>query len=443
MGILLEDHLRTISIPANLKINDQIRRYRQRCAENGCDRPYHHFAFGQSPFSPPPEVVSALRAHADKHDYLPTAGLPELREAISSYYCVKFGLDCISEQIIVSPGSKEMISMILATLQGSIILPSPSWVSYLPQAKILKKEVISIKLSADNGYKLTAEQLQHAVEHTHTPQRVLILNNPNNPSGAVYTREELQSLVPVCEKNNIIVISDEIYARTSFNFADYVSMALIYPEKTIVTGGLSKDRSAGGYRLGVGVFPKEPDGLIQDILKIAGSTYSCVAAPIQYAALTAYSMDESIEQYMDDCAHVHELVGERTAAQLSAIQGVHTTIPKGAFYLYVDFNEYYDQFQNLGFETCAQFCEHLIKVEHTALLPGDSLLLPADEFGVRASYVDYDGDAVLAAWQKLRPDSREEKEKFFHDFCPLVETGVDNIGRYFEQVRDGKMPEHQ
>ena len=440
-AIQLEHHLRGVEIPANLRINDQIKQYRKKCAEMGCHRPYHHFAFGQSPFSPPAKIVEALKTHADKHDYVPTAGIPELREAISKYYNNVFDIDCTSDQVIISPGSKEMISMIIAVLAGPVIIPSPSWVSYLPQAKILKKEVLSISLSPDDDYKLTPKKLSDTIAQTYSKQRILILNSPNNPTGAEYSKEELEDIARVCRKNNVIVISDEIYARTSFDFENFTSMAKIYPEKTIVTGGLSKDRSAGGYRMGVGIFPDNRE-LIEDVLKIAGSTYSCVAAPIQYAAIVAYSQDTEIEKYIADCAQIHATIGRITSARLNKIEGVNATIPKGAFYLLVDFNEYSDKLKNIGFNSCAEFCEHMVAVEHTALLPGNSLLLPEDDFSVRLSYVDYDGDEVLKAWQQNRPHTDQEKEDFFEVYCPLVAQGIDNIKRYILQVGNSKLPVH-
>jgi len=141
MDIILENHLEGIDTPANLRINDQIKRYRKKCARIGCKRPYHHFAFGQSPFSPPVKIVEAVKFHAGKHDYVPTAGIPKLRDTIAKYYHRVFHIKCSSKQVVVSPGSKEMTSMILAVIEGPVIIPSPSWVSYLPQAKILKKEV--------------------------------------------------------------------------------------------------------------------------------------------------------------------------------------------------------------------------------------------------------------------------------------------------------------
>ncbi len=440
-NIQLEHHLHAIEIPANLRINDQIKKYRKKCAEMGCDRPYHHFAFGQSPFSPPTKIVEALKNHADKHDYVPTAGIPELRETISKYYRDVFKIDCSAHQVVISPGSKEMISIILAVLEGTVLIPSPSWVSYLPQAKILKKEVLSISLNPQDDYKLTPKKLTDSIAQTFSKQRILILNNPNNPTGAIYSKQELEALVEVCRNYNVVVISDEIYARTSFDFDNFTSMAQVYPEKTIVTGGLSKDRSAGGYRLGVGIFPDNQE-LIEDILKIAGSTFSCVATPVQYASLIAFSRDPQIEEYMYNCAQIHATIGNIASARINEIEGVRTTVPEGAFYLFVNFNEHKDNLNKIGFQTCSEFCEHLVHVEHTALLPGNSLLLPENDFSVRLSYVDYKGDEVLKAWQQNQPITDQEKEEFFEKYCPLISQGIQNIERYFSQVGNGKLPVH-
>ncbi len=442
MRILLEDHLRGVASPANLRINDQLKGFREACQRNACHRPYHHFAFGQSPFPPPPAVVEALAANASEHDYLPTAGLPRLREAIARYHRHHFDIECEADQVVVSPGSKEMIAMILAVLQGTVVIPTPSWVSYLPQAKILKKDVITIRVQKESGYRLTPDLLTHTMEHLQADQKILILNHPNNPTGAVYSKEELEGLAEVCRRHSVIVISDEIYALTSFEPDQYTSLMKVYPEGTIVTGGLSKDRSCGGYRLGVGIFPKEPKELIEDVLKIAGSTYSCVAAPIQHAAIVAYSMDDSVEGYVRDCRELNALVGRKVSSLFGAIPGVEATEPQGAFYLYVDFNEQREKFLEIGLETSADFARHLIQVEHVAVLPGSALLLPEDDFSARCSYVDYDGEKALTAWLTSRPKTLEDEEAFLRDHCSLVVDGVGTIGRYLDQVRSGKMPVH-
>lgn len=232
-------------------------------------------------------------------------------------------------------------------------------------------------------------------------------------------------------------ISDEIYALTSIEPKKFVSMGKIYPEGTIVTGGLSKDRSSGGYRLGVGIFPKEAPELIRDVLKVAGSTYSYVAAPVQYAALAAYSPDKRIDEYMNDCRRINTLTGRKMASLLTAVPGVKTTMPQGGFYLYVDFNEQRQQFLQLGFKTCSEFCEHLIAAAHTALLPGESLLLPRDDFSVRCSFVDYDGGKALSQWRANPPKTSAEKDEFTGNHCPLIVDGVKYIEQYIAEIRKG------
>jgi aspartate aminotransferase len=442
LKILLEDHLRGVDSPANLRINDQIREYREFCRRMGCTRPYHHFAFGQSPFPPPPPVVEALAVHAGRHDYLPTAGLPQLREAIVAFYRHHFGIETDAARVVISPGSKEMIAMILGVLQGPVLIPTPSWVSYLPQAKILKKRVISLRTREVNDHKLTADLLDHHLKGEPTHQKILILNHPNNPTGVVYSAAELGALAEVCRRHNVVVISDEIYALTSFEPDGFTSMGVVYPEGTILTGGMSKDRSAGGYRLGVGVFPNEPQELTEDILKLAGSTYSCVAAPIQHAALTAYSLDDAVEGYMRDCSRFNAAVGAWFAGLMEAIPGVRTTTPHGGFYLFVDFNEFGAEFRRHGMPTCAEFAADVLKVEHTAMLPGVALLLSEDDFSVRCSFVDYDGPAALAAWRSAPPQTPERHEDFLRRHCPLLAEGVAALSRYFGQIRSGKRPEH-
>ncbi len=442
MNILIEEHLRNISIPANLRINDQINAFRAECAKMGCFRPYHHFAFGESPFSPPPTVVEALVCNASKHSYLPTGGMVALRNRIAEYYRSHFGLDCDGSQVVVGPGSKEMISITLVVLQGTVIVPTPSWVSYLPQAKILKKEVISLRTKREDDFKLTPELLMLGLEKAQSDQKILVLNHPNNPTGIVYTESELREIADICLKYGVMVLSDEIYAQTTFADEQFTSMGKVFPEGTIITGGLSKDRSCGGYRFGVAIYPKEPKELVANVLKVAGSTYSCVAAPIQYAALEAYSGNEQVESYIRDCTKIHALAGKKMSALLAEIPGVKTTKPSGAFYLYVDFNEQREQFAKLGFRTCADFCENLLAQEHTALLPGSALLLSENDYSVRCCYVDYDGDTVLAKWQEKPPETTEEEDTFFIDNFPLITGGVKYIARYLEAVRQGKQPEH-
>ncbi|MFA8435358.1 MAG: pyridoxal phosphate-dependent aminotransferase [Marinifilaceae bacterium] len=442
MKILLEEHLRTISSPANIVINDRIKNSREICKKVGCDRPYHHFAFGQSPFPPPPTVVEALSRNASQHDYLPTAGILPLRELVAEFYQQKFKLHCSAKEIIISPGSKEMIAMIMAVIQGSVLIPIPSWVSYLPQAIIQRKEVVPFKTSSYNNYKLRPDLILNAIKRCSHPQRILIFNHPHNPTGAVYSRQELEDIAQVCRENDIVVIADEIYALTTFTIDNFVSMGTVYPEATIVTGGISKDRSAGGYRMGVGVFPAEQTNLKEDMLKVAGATYSCVAAPIQYAAKEAYSMNQEVEAHIKTCREVNAVVAKYIYSVASKIPGIKTKQPSGGFYLFLDFNELREQILALGFKTCVDLAEHILKIEHTALLPGEALLLNEDNFAFRCSYVDYDGEAAIKDWRENPPQNEAEENAFVKKHCKEIIKGFSYIARYVDQLRQGIYPKH-
>ena len=178
-------------------------------------------------------------------------------------------------------------------------------------------------------------------------------------------------------------------------------------------------------------------------MKIAGSTYSCVSAPVQHASIVAFSQDTEVEKYISDCAQVHSLVGTIASFRLNKIEGIKATIPEGAFYLFVDFNAFKKEFNRIGLRSCSEFCEHLVNVEHTALLPGNSLLLQEDDFSVRLSYVDYDGDQVLKAWQQGQPETEKDKDDFFERNCPLIAEGIRNIARYSAQVSVGNLPVHR
>ncbi len=440
-ALITEAHLEGVEIPANLRINDQIQQYREDCRKMGCERPYHHFAFGQSPFSPPRGVVEALKEHASDHSYLPTAGLPALRESVARYYRHHFRLETTPDRVVVSPGSKEMIAILLAALEGPALVPIPSWVSYLPQARILRKQVVPLRVHADTGFKLTPEVLRDGVAGSGAKPSVLILNNPHNPTGAVYERGELEALAETCRSNGVVVIADEIYALTAFDRKSFASMGEVYPEGSVVTGGLSKDRSSGGYRLGVGVFPARERRLIESVLKIAGSTYSCVAAPIQQAALKGYSLDDDVEAHVRDCSAVNALVGEQMSSMFSA-HGAETCVPRGSFYLFVDWGHDAERFLRFGLDSSAKVAEHVLQVEHTAMLPGDALLLDESEIAFRCSFVDYDGDRALEDWRRRRPSSSSEREDFVRRNCPLLTDGVSYLGRYLEQVRAGNEPQH-
>lgn len=199
---------------STLAINQQAKQLK----DNGGD--VVHFGFGQSPFSVPNTIQQKLIKCTNKNLYLSTQGLLELRVAIAQFLKQQFNYFFNEEAIFIAPGSKQLIFNLLMTLQGSLILPVPSWVSYGPQAKALKKDIVYLRCSAENNYCLSAKTLNdYCIKEAHC-HKILILNSPNNPTGQLYTAENLFQLSQVCKQYKITVISDEIYALTRFNLDD-------------------------------------------------------------------------------------------------------------------------------------------------------------------------------------------------------------------------------
>ncbi|MFQ5497714.1 MAG: pyridoxal phosphate-dependent aminotransferase, partial [Nitrosopumilus sp.] len=267
-------------------------------------------------------------------------------------------------------------------------------------------------------------------------QKILILNNPNNPTGLVYDRLELEEITEVCREQNIIVISDEIYAQTTYDFSKFVSMAKIYPEGSIITNGLSKSHAAGGYRLGYVIFPESADDVRNQFKKIQATEYTSVATPIQHAAIEGFQVSKEMDQYLEITRKIHEIMGEFTYTGLKQISGIRATKPEATFYLLADFNEFSQEFEGSNISTSQKFSESLIQHPyHTAIVGGDSLVLERTDFSARMAFVDYDGKAAFENYLNDAPKTNSERIEFVQNNAPRIVSGLDMIELYFEHLR--------
>ena len=266
MKFIVDQQVEDIEMPENLKLNTFLQEFHSDCTHSECRFGFYGFAFGQSPFPVPKLIQDALVKNVNKGQYAAVPGVPQLRNAISKYNKHYFGIDVAPERIYVGPGTKELIFNLLEILHGTVILPTPAWLGYLPQIRFLQKNYHMLPTRANK--KISPTDLQKLALRLQDRQKILILNNPNNPTGLLYDRLELEEIADVCREQNIVVISDEIYAQTTFNFSKFISMGKIYPEGTFVTNGLSKSHAAGGYRLGYVIFPQHAVDLKTQFKKI-------------------------------------------------------------------------------------------------------------------------------------------------------------------------------
>lgn len=424
--VSLDMKIRGMGLSATLAISERCRRMRSE-GRAVCD-----MGLGQSPFPVPVSVVEALRFAAHEKDYLPVRGLRALRDAVAEFHAKQDHIAAHPKGVIIGPGSKELMFLLQVAFYGEIIVTSPCWVSYLPQARILGRRNHVIQTTFDQCWKITPDQLQETMETEHDDYRprLLVLNYPANPTGQSYTEDELSDIADVARRFQIIILSDEIYGQLHHQ-GQHVSIARFYPEGTIVSSGLSKWCGAGGWRLGTFCFPPDLYWLLDAMASVASETYTTVSAPIQHAAVHAFRGGVDIERYLWHARRILAALGGKCASILQQA-GVALHWPVGAFYLYPDFSPLRDRLAARGIHDSITLCERLLEEVQVAALPGASFAQPRSELTVRMAYVDFDGARALAASENI-PLHDDLPEDCIQDWCHQLLAGVDRIAHWLNE----------
>jgi aspartate aminotransferase len=370
------------------------------------------FGLGQSPFPVPEVIVDELKKHAHQKDYINVSGLIGLREEVANYHSNKNQYKYDAESVIIGPGSKELIFQTQLALNCDLLLPSPSWVSYEPQAQILNKKVHWIKTTAETNWHLDPEELDKTCASLNSVNKLLILNSPNNPSGT--THGNLKELANVAKKHNVIIIADEIYAELDFT-GEYKSITHHYPEKTIVSNGLSKWCGAGGWRLGMLVFPGELSYIRDSVRTVASETFTAVSAPIQYAAIKAYSEDHS--EYLESSRLILKMIADYIYKELSSV-GVICQKPQGGFYMICDFSNVENITQEINNDKT--LCQKILNDIGFAMLPGSDFGMEEEKLLSRIAFVDFDGSKAL----KMISKEKSSSDNFLDLACPKILKGI-------------------
>ncbi len=413
----LNPNVLNLGVSATLKINE----LSNELVRQG--RTVYKFGLGQSPFPVPEAVVRALRLYAPQKDYLPVNGLPALREAVASFHSRKDLVDISPAHVIVGPGSKELLFLLQLVFNGDVIIPGPGWVSYRPQASILGKRIKVLHTRFEEKWMITPGLLEKAAGEDTGP-KLLILNYPGNPDGVSYQRSQLKELVEVARRHNIFILSDEIYGQLHHK-GKHISIARDYPEGTIISSGLSKWCGAGGWRLGTFSFPPDLKWLMDAMSVVASETYTSVSAPIQYAAVQAFSADAELENYLWHARRILSLLGNQITDMLLGA-GVKLHKPEGAFYLFLDFTELADKLAGRKITTPEELCSRLLDETGVALLPGSVFNRPPGDMTARLAYVDFDGARALAASVNT-PLHEPLPDDFISHYCRKVIKGTEKM----------------
>ena len=343
---------------------------------------------GEPDFATPWRVREAAIEALERGEtyYTANAGLPKLCAAISDYMSRRFGLNYKPKgEIFVTVGGSEAIDIAMRAVINpgdEVIVPLPAFVCYEPIAKMAGAKVVRINTKAENSFKLTPEELKAAITEK---AKLLVLPYPNNPTGAILTREELSALAEVLSGTDILVLSDEIYAELTYG-RDHVSPANIEGmwERTILVSGFSKAYAMTGWRLG---YLCEPAPLISQILKLHQYAIMCAPTVSQIAAIEAMTnCDEEVEKMRAEYNRRRVMIYEG----LKNI-GIDSFMPEGAFYIYPNIGKF-----GLSSE---EFCERLLYEERCAIVPGTAFGECGEGFA-RISYA-YSVKHISEALEKI------------------------------------------
>lgn len=379
---------------------------------------------GQSPFPVPLPVVDALKENAAQKAYLPVRGLRPLREAVADHQRRLHGVACSGDQVLVAPGSKELMFLLQLVYYGELVIPTPAWVSYAPQATLAGRTTCFLHAHERNGWRLDPSQLGDLCRVDPERPRIVVLNYPSNPTGATYTSGELEAIAEVARRFRLILLSDEIYGQIHHR-GEHVSVARYYPEGTIVSSGLSKWCGAGGWRLGTFTFPPKLTWLLDAMAAVASETYTSTSAPIQYAAVRAFQGGLEIERYLTQVRRILSALGQAIVEKLSRA-GLRVERPDGAFYVFPSFAPFAAMLRERGIHGSTELAARLLEEIGVALLPGSVFGRPEQELNVRVAYVDFDGAKALAAAEQI-PSGEAIEEGFLRTHCGQVMTAIDEI----------------
>ena len=368
------------------------------------------FGFGQSPFKVPQDIINELKDNAHQNKYLPMQGLEDLRVSIANYISKKKDYKYLSSNIIVGPGSKELMFLLQILFDGEIILPAPSWVSYEPQAQIGLNKVHWLQTSRENNWFPTSRELENKIKSIRKKNIILIINSPNNPSGSVCNN--LKEIAKIAKKYKIIILSDEIYTDLTFS-NHYESISSYYPEATFVSVGLSKWCGAGGWRLGFFAVPKKLSKFLESLISLASESYSTVNTPSQYAAVEAYTGDYN--EYKSKVIKILNSLGDYVYHGLKSNK-VLINPPQGAFYLM-------PEFLNNKYKNSSKLCEAILNDTGVAMLPASDFGFKPKKMLTRLSYTDFNGDLFFKNVSRNETITEEMIEKY----APNVVEGVNKL----------------
>jgi aspartate aminotransferase len=334
---------------------------------------------GEPDFNTPDHIIeAAIKAMKEGHTkYTPSAGLPSLKQAICNKLLKDQQLEYKPNEVIVGTGAKFVLYALFQVLlnkDDEVIIPTPYWVSYPEQVKLAEGVPVYVEGKEENNFKVTVEQLEAAITNKTV---ALVLNSPSNPTGMLYSKEELKAIGELCVKHDILIVSDEIYEKLVYFGATHYSIAQVSEEvksKTVLINGLSKSHSMTGWRIGYAAGPVD---IIKSMTDLSSHSVSNPTSIAQYASIAAY---EGPQEPVETMRQAFEQRLDVIYDKLVSIPGISCKKPQGAFYLFPNAKKCAEL---TGYENVDDFAKALLEEALVAVVPGSGFGAPNN---IRLSY---------------------------------------------------------
>jgi aspartate/methionine/tyrosine aminotransferase len=348
--------------------------------------PVYDGGLGENPMPLPKELHDELIKWSHDKTYKPVDGLPSLRDGLIDKYTSE---DYKPTSVVIGNGLKELIFINQLVFNGTTIIISPYWVSYTTQCQILNKSYKVFETSDLNNYKIEFDVFNKFISKIKGP-KLLIFNNPSNPTGIIYEEDEVEQLAKICKKHNIIVLEDEIYVDLIHKGYKTCSISK-YHKLTVRGNSISKNVGCGGYRLGWLTFPDELRDLSNKIKSYSSSIYSCASSPMHYVALKTLCPSTELKQFIDKTVDIFTDLSLKIQNILINNSQIGYTKSVAAWYMILDFIKYKAKLKN-KFDVINDKQLQVLLIEKIGfiLVPGSSFGIHEEKLCMRYSHVDLD-----------------------------------------------------
>ena len=353
----------------------------EECKKN--NKKIYNYGLGENPIKQPEYYINMMKKYSDKKHYTNCSGIPELNKTLKDMY----NTNNTKYEVLVGNGLKELLFIIQMAFEGKIIHITPSWVSYKEHIQILNKEdsLIEFETNVHENFKINLNKFESLLESIKTENKIVLFNNPNNPTGIAYNNTEIEQFANLLKKYNCYVFADEIYLNLCYS-QNVKSISQFIPELTIQGSSVSKDLGCGGYRLGWMAFPESLNNLYNKCAEFSSNIYSCASVPTQYATNDMLLNKELHKHFYIESSKIYNIISSKICELLNLTK-LNFVKPNAAWYILINFDAYKKELSKLDIYTGTDLSTYLLEKLNILTVAGDPFNIKG--LNLRLSFVDF------------------------------------------------------